>query len=102
MKILVNQMPNDVSECDWANPTDPFYDEDTIWFCDWMANHHHETCPMSKGGECPYFTDMSRQSDLGCIIDAFNAVPEVYPVRTQEVQELLSVILIERNRHDSI
>lgn len=87
MKILVDKMPNDVSECDWANPTDPYYDEDTIWFCDWGASRPHETCPMANGGECPWFTTMSRQSDLECIIDAFNAVPEVHPVPLANIKK---------------
>lgn len=52
---------------------------------------------MAKGDECPYFTTIARQTDLDCIIDAFNAVPEVYPVRTQEVEE---IILRNPNRKD--
>nr|DAO45170.1 MAG TPA: hypothetical protein [Caudoviricetes sp.] len=48
---------------------------------------------MVKGGECPYF----KQSDFYRIVDAFNAVPEVHPVRTQEVRE---VIIRNPNRKD--
>lgn len=77
MKILVDKMPNEVSECDWANPTDPFWDENTIWFCDWITSHH-ETCPMVKGGECPFFTDY-RQEFNDKVIEELNKIGEVYP-----------------------
>ena len=95
MKILVDKIPNDVSECDWANPTDPFhnlidsfYDENTIWFCNWMANYHHETCPMAKGGECPYFTD-HEQLLHDKIIEELNKIGEVYPISPTELAEVI-------------
>ena len=92
MKILVDEMPKKVEDCPWGNPTDNPWNDRTIWFCQW-AMSHSETCPMVKGGECPYF----KQSDFNRIVDAFNAVPEVYPVRTQEVKE---IIIRNPNRKD--
>lgn len=54
---------------------------------------HSETCPMAKGGECPYF----KQDDFNRIVDAFNAIPNTYPFRTQEVEE---IIIRNPNRKD--
>lgn len=88
MKILVVKMPTKVEDCPWSYPTENPWNTYTTWFCQYPLSNG-ETCPMAKGGECPYFTDISRQTDLDCIIDAFNAVPEVYPVRTQEVKEII-------------
>lgn len=88
MKILVDEMPNEVSECDWANPTDPFYNEDTVWHCDWMANHHHETCPMVKGKECPFFTDYQKIFN-DKVIEEFNKVGEVFPISPTELAEVI-------------
>ena len=56
------------------------WNDSTIWFCNWGLSHS-ETCPMAKGGECPYF----KQDDFNRIVDAFNAIPEIsYPIRAQE------------------
>lgn len=92
MKILVDEMPTKVEDCIWSNPTDNPWNDRTIWFCRWALSHS-ETCPMKNGAECPYF----KQSDFYHIVDAFNAVPEVYPVRTQEVRE---IIIRNPNRKD--
>lgn len=74
MKILVDEMPTKVEDCPWSSPTDMLWNNRTIWFCSWGLSHS-ETCPMAKGGECPYFTAIAQKSDLNYIIDA---VPEVY------------------------
>lgn len=92
MKILVDEMPKKVEDCPWGNPTDNPWNDRTIWFCQW-AMSHSETCPMAKGGECPYF----KQSDFNRIVDAFNAIPNTYPFRTQEVEE---IIIHNPNRKD--
>lgn len=73
MKILVDEMPTKVEDCPYSNPTDIPWNDRTIWFCSWGLSHS-ETCPMAKGGECPYFTAIAQKSDLDCIIDA---VPEI-------------------------
>ena len=96
MKILVDEMPKKAEDCPYSNPTDMPWNDRTIWFCRWGLSHS-ETCPMAKGGECPYFTTMAQQTDLDCIIDAFNAIPETYPIRTQEVEE---IIIRNPNRKD--
>ena len=96
MKILVDEMPKKAEDCPWSYPTENPWNDHTIWFCQW-AQSNGETCPMAKGGECPYFTTMSRQSDLDCIIDAFNAIPNTYPFRTQEARE---IIIRNPNRKD--
>ena len=96
MKILVDEMPIQVEDCPYSNPTDMPWNDRTIWFCSWGLSHS-ETCPMAKGCECPYFTTISRQNDLECIIDAFNAIPNSYPVRTQEARE---IIIRNPNRKD--
>lgn len=96
MKILVDEMPKKAEDCPWSYPTENPWNDRTIWFCSWGLSHS-ETCPMAKGGECPYFTTMSRQTDLNCIIDAFNAIPETYPIRTQEAKE---IIIRNLNRKD--
>lgn len=96
MKILVDEMPKKVEDCPWSYPTENPWNDRTIWFCSWSLSHS-ETCPMAKGGECPYFTTMAQQTDLDCIIDAFNAIPETYPIRTQEVEE---IIIRNPNRKD--
>ena len=96
MKILVDEMPTKAENCSWSYPTEMPWNDRTIWFCQWALSNG-ETCPMAKGGECPYFTTMSRQSDLDCIIDAFNAIPETYPIRTQEAKE---IIIHNPNRKD--
>ena len=88
MKILVDKMPTQVEDCPWSYPTENSWNAYTTWFCQYSLSNG-ETCPMAKGGECPYFTTMSRQSDLDCIIDAFNAIPETYPIRTQEAREFI-------------
>lgn len=92
MKILVDEMPKKAEDCPWSYPTENPWNDRTIWFCQW-AQSNGETCPMVKGGECPYF----KQSDFYRIVDAFNAIPEVYPVRTQEVKEF---IIRNPNRKD--
>lgn len=92
MKILVDEMPKKAKDCPWSYPTENPWNDYTIWFCQ-QAQSNGETCPMVKGGECPYF----KQSDFYRIVDAFNAVPEVHPVRTQEVRE---VIIRNPNRKD--
>ena len=96
MKILVDEMPTKAENCPWSYPTEMPWNDRTIWFCQYSLSNG-ETCPMAKGGECPYFTTMSRQSDLNCIIVAFNAIPETYPIRTQEVEE---IIIRNPNRKD--
>lgn len=96
MKILVDEMPTKAEDCPWSYPTEMPWNDRTIWFCQYSLSNG-ETCPMTKGGECPYFTTMSRQTDLDCIIDAFNAVPEVYPIRAQEAKE---IIICNLNRED--
>ena len=96
MKILVDKMPTKAENCPWSYPTEMPWNDRTIWFCQYSLSNG-ETCPMAKSGECPYFTTMSRQSDLDCIIDAFNAIPETYPIRTQEVEE---IIIRNPNRKD--
>ena len=96
MKILVDEMPTQVGDCPYSNPTDMPWNDRTIWFCSWGLSHS-ETCPMAKGCKCPYFTTISRQNDLDCIIDAFNAIPETYPIRTQEAKE---IIIRNPNRKD--
>ena len=80
MKILVDEMPTQVEDCPYSNPTDIPWSDRTIWFCKWALSNG-ETCPMAKGGECPYF----KQDDFNRIVDAFNAIPEIsYPIRAQE------------------
>ena len=96
MKILVVKMPTKAEDCPWSYPTENPWNDYTTWFCQYSLSNG-ETCPMVKGGECPYFTDISRQTDLDCIIDAFNAVPEVYPITTQEARE---IIIRNPNRKD--
>lgn len=96
MKILVDEMPIQVEDCPYSNPTDMPWNDRTIWFCSWGLSHS-ETCPMAKGCECPYFTTISRQDDFNRIIDAFNAIPETYPIRTQEAKE---IIIRNPNRKD--
>ena len=96
MKILVVKMPTKAEDCPWSYPTENPWNDYTTWFCQYSLSNS-ETCPMAKGGECPYFTDISRQTDLDCIIDAFNAVPEVYPITTQEARE---IIIRNPNRKD--
>lgn len=77
MKILVDEIPTKVGDCPWSYPTEMPWNDRTIWFCQWALSNG-ETCPMVTGGECPYFTIISQQTDLDYIIDAFNAVPETY------------------------
>lgn len=96
MKILVDEMPTKAENCPWSYPTEMPWNDRTIWFCQWALSNG-ETCPIVKSGECPYFTTMSRQSGLDCIIDAFNAIPETYPIRTQEAKE---IIIRNPNRKD--
>ena len=80
MKILVDEMPTQVEDCPYSNPTDIPWNDRTIWFCNWILSNG-ETCLMAKGGECPYF----KQDDFNRIVDAFNAIPEIsYPIRAQE------------------
>lgn len=92
MKILVDEMPKKVEDCPWSYPTENPWNDHTTWFCQW-AQSNGETCPMIKGCECLYF----KQSDFYRIVDAFNAVPAVYPFRTQEVKEF---IIRNPNRKD--
>lgn len=92
MKILVDEMPKKVEDCPWGNPTDNPWNDRTIWFCGW-AMSHSETCPMAKGGECPYF----KQDDFNRIIDAFNAIPNTYPFNTQEAR---GIFIRNPNRKD--
>ena len=88
MKILVDEMPTKAEDCPWSYPTEMPWNDRTVWFCQYSLSNG-ETCPMAKGGECPYFTTIAQQTDLDCIIDAFNAVPETYPIRAQEAREIL-------------
>lgn len=85
MKILVDKMPNEISECNWANPTDLFYNEKTIWFCAWIAHPHSKTCPMAKGDECPYFTDHQKMFN-DKVVTGLNKVGEVYPISPTEAE----------------
>lgn len=61
MKILVDKMPTQVEDCPWSYPTENSWDDQTIWFCQWTLSNG-ETCPMTKGGECPYFTANKERS----------------------------------------
>lgn len=63
MKILVDEMPTQVEDCPWSNPTDIPWNNRTIWYCGWGLSHS-ETCPMAKGGECPYFTTIKKGISL--------------------------------------
>lgn len=92
MKILVDEMPTKTEDCPWSYPTENPWNDRTTWFCQW-AQSNGETCPMAKGGECPYF----KQSDFNRIVDAFNAAPGGYPFRIQEVKEF---IIRNPNRKD--
>ena len=92
MKILVDEMPTKVEDCPWSSPIKDPWNDRTIWFCSWGLSHS-ETCPMAKGCECPYF----KQDDFNRIVDAFNAIPNSYPVRTQEARE---IIIRNPNRKD--
>lgn len=96
MKILVDEMPTKAENCPWSYSTEMPWNDRTIWFCQYSLSNG-ETCPIVKGGECPYFTTMAQQTDLDCIIDAFNAIPETYPIRTQEARE---IIIRNPNRKD--
>lgn len=62
MKILVDEMPTKVEDCPWSYPTENPWNDQTIWFCQWALSHS-ETCPMTKGCECPYFTAISQKSN---------------------------------------
>lgn len=86
MKILVDKMPAKVDDCPWSYPTENPWNDYTTWFCQYSLSNG-ETCPMVKGGECPFFTTIAQQSDLDCIIDAFNAVPEVHPVHFADMKK---------------
>lgn len=92
MKILVDEMPTQVEDCPWSYPTEMPWNAYTTWFCQYSLSNG-ETCPMTKGGECPYF----KQDDFNRIVDAFNAVPNTYPFRTQEAKE---IIIRNPNRKD--
>ena len=35
MKILVDEMPTQVEDCPYSNPTDMPWNDRTIWFCSW-------------------------------------------------------------------
>ena len=63
MKILVDEMPTKVEDCPWSNPTDMPWNNRTIWYCGWALSHS-ETCPVAKGGECPYFTAIKKGAKL--------------------------------------
>lgn len=84
MKILVDEMPTKAEDCPWSYPTENPWNVYTTWFCQYSLSNG-ETCPMAKGGECPYF----KQDDFSRIVDAFNAVPNTYPFRTQEAKEII-------------
>ena len=86
MKILVDEMPIQVEDCSWSNPTDIPWNNRTIWYCGWSLSHS-ETCPMTNNDECPYFTAIAQKSDLDCIINAFNAIPEVCPVSSADIKK---------------
>lgn len=86
MKILVDEMPKKVEDCPWSYPTENPWNDRTTWFCRW-AQSNGETCPMIKGDECSFFITIARQTDLECIIDAFNAVPEVHPVPLADIKK---------------
>lgn len=63
MKILVDEMPTKVEDCPWSYPTEMPWNNRTIWYCDWALSHS-ETCPVTKGGECPYFTTIKKGINL--------------------------------------
>ena len=96
MKILVDEMPTKVEDCPWSSPIKDPWNDRIYWFCNWNLSNS-ETCPMTNNDECPYFTTISQQNDLDCIINAFNAIPETYPIRTQEAKE---IIIRNPNRKD--
>ena len=92
MKILVDEMPKKAENCPWSYPTEDPWNDYTFWFCQFPLSNG-KTCPMAKGGECAYF----KQDDFNRIIDAFNAIPNTYPITTQEARE---IIIRNPNRKD--
>lgn len=86
MKILVDEMPKKAEDCPWSYPIENPWNDYTTWFCQYSLSNG-ETCPMVKGGECPFFITVTQQSDLDCIIDAFNTVPEVHPVPLADIKK---------------
>lgn len=87
MKILVDEMPKKAEDCPWA-----YLNDRRDWSCGWCLRNS-ATCAVVKGGECPYF----KQDDFNRIVDAFNAIPNTYPFRTQEARE---IIIRNPNRKD--
>ena len=86
MKILVDEMPAKVEDCPWSYPTENPWKDRIYWFCNWNLSND-ETCPMANNDECPYFTAITQKSDLNYIIDAFNAIPEVYSVSSSDTKK---------------
>lgn len=87
MKILVDEMPTKVEDCPWSSPIKDSWNDRIFWFCNWSLSNATETCPMANNNECPYFTAIAQKSDLDCIINAFNAIPEVYPVSSSDTKK---------------
>lgn len=76
MKILVDEMSTKVEDCPWSSPIKDSWNKLTFWFCNWDLHNATETCPMTNGGECPYFTTVAQKTDFDYIIDAFNSTLE--------------------------
>ena len=87
MKILVDEMPTKVEDCPWSSPIKDSWNDRIFWFCNWSLSNATETCPMANNNECPYFTAIAQKSDLDRIIDAFNAIPEVYSVSSSDTKK---------------
>ena len=86
MKILVDEMPAKVEDCPWSSHIEDYWNDRIFWFCD-RSPSNGEICPMTNNDECPYFTAIAQKSDLDCIINAFNAIPEVYPVSSSDIKK---------------
>lgn len=86
MKILVDEMPTKVEDCPWSSPIEDIWNDRIFWFCN-RSPSNGEICPMTNNDECPYFTAIAQKSDLDCIIDAFNAIPEVYSVSSSDIKK---------------
>ena len=86
MKILVDEMPTKVEDCPWSSPIEDIWNDRIFWFCD-RSPSNGEICPMTNNDECPYFTAIAQKSNLDYIINAFNAIPEVYPVSSSDIKK---------------
>ena len=86
MKILVDEMPTKVEDCPWSSPIEDIWNDRIFWFCN-RSPSNGEICPMTNNDECPYFTAIAQKSDLDCIIDNFNVIPEVPSVSSSDIKE---------------